>query len=188
MLDELRRRLEAQTAHVSLTFPYFLERRAPVSGSAALMDYQCTFVGEASATTADFLMRVTVPVTTLCPCSKKLSEGQGAHNQRTYVTIEIRGTEGRMDPAQFVWIEELVEVAEGASSCPVYPLLKREDEKHVTVQAYENPRFVEDVVREVTLRLREDPRIGWFRVQARSDESIHNHSAFAEVEWKRADS
>ncbi|HMI82561.1 MAG TPA: GTP cyclohydrolase FolE2 [Polyangiaceae bacterium] len=187
ILEELRRRLDAETARVSLTFPYFLERRAPVTGAAALMDYQCTFVGEASATSADFLMGVTVPVTSLCPCSKEISE-YGAHNQRSYITTEIRSASPVMDATTIVWIEELVEVAESASSCPVYPLLKRPDERHVTMQAYNNPKFVEDIVRDVALRLRDDRRIGWFRACARSDESIHNHSAFAEVEWKRTGS
>jgi GTP cyclohydrolase IB len=179
ILQALRDRLEAQTAHVEVVFPYFLERRAPVSGASGLMDYECSLVGEASGEHEDFVLGVRVPVTSLCPCSKAISD-YGAHNQRTYVTVEVRTVS---KPAgSFVWIEELVEVAESSASAPVYPLLKRPDERYVTMQAYDNPAFVEDIVREVALKLRRDARVAWFRVHARSDESIHNHCAFAEVE------
>lgn len=182
ILEALRRRLEAETARMAVAFPYFLERRAPVSGATGLMDYECSIVGEASGEHQDFVLAVRVPVTTLCPCSKAISD-YGAHNQRTYVTIEVRGT--KAEPASFIWIEELVEIAEACASAPLYPLLKRPDERHVTMQAYDNPAFVEDVVRDVALRLRDDPRVAWFRVHAKSDESIHNHSAFAQVEQSR---
>jgi GTP cyclohydrolase I len=184
ILEVLRRRLDAETARIELAFPYFIERAAPVTGAKALMDLQCSFVGEITASGDDFVTAVTVPVTSLCPCSKTISD-YGAHNQRTYVTIELRTVSRRFDADCVVWIEELVEIAEAASSCPVYPLLKRADERHVTMQAYDNPKFVEDIVRDVALRLRDDGRIRWFRTRARSDESIHNHCAFAEVEWER---
>ena len=179
ILRALRERLQAETARMEVIFPYFLERRAPVSGACGLMDYECSLVGEANGERADFVLGVRVPVTSLCPCSKAISD-YGAHNQRTYVTVEIRTVPSPAD--SFVWIEELVEVAESSASAPVYPLLKRPDERHVTMQAYDNPAFVEDIVRDVALKLRQDARVAWFRVHARSDESIHNHCAFAEVE------
>jgi GTP cyclohydrolase IB len=179
ILQALRERLQAETAHVEVVFPYFLERRAPVSGASGLMDYACTLVGEANGEREDFVLGVRVPVTSLCPCSKAISD-YGAHNQRTYVTVEVRTVQSSAEG--FIWIEELVEVAESSASAPVYPLLKRPDERHVTMQAYDNPAFVEDIVREVALKLRQDARVAWFRVHARSDESIHNHCAFAEVE------
>lgn len=186
LLRALRERLEAETARVAVSFPYFLERHAPVTGACGLMDYECTIVGEADSAREDFVLGVRVPVTSLCPCSKEISD-RGAHNQRTYVTIEVRGVGRPTEPSHFVWIEELIEIAEASASAPVYPLLKRPDERHVTMQAYDNPAFVEDIVREVALRLQSDPRIAWFRVHARSDESIHNHSAFAQVEQTRGD-
>lgn len=182
ILKALRERLQAETARMTISFPYFLERRAPVTGACGLMDYECSIAGEASNSHEDFVLSVRVPVTTLCPCSKAISD-YGAHNQRTYVTVEVRGSS--TDPSNFIWIEELVEIAESCASAPVYPLLKRPDERHVTMQAYDNAAFVEDVVRDVALKLCDDPRVEWFRVHASSQESIHNHSAFAQVEQTR---
>jgi GTP cyclohydrolase I len=141
VLRELRERLQAESARVEVRFPYFLERVAPVSGARALMGYECSFLGEAIGTTEDFLLGVRVPVTSLCPCSKAISD-YGAHNQRGYVTIEVRAASGGGDRPQLIWIEELVEVAERSASAPVFALLKREDERFVTMQAYENPAFV----------------------------------------------
>jgi GTP cyclohydrolase I len=184
VLQALRQRLQAESARISVVFPYFLERRAPVTGARGLMDYECSFIAEANGDHEDFVLGVRVPVTSLCPCSKAISD-YGAHNQRTYVTIDVRGRSVRPDPQSFIWIEELIEIAESSSSAPVYPLLKRPDERHVTMQAYDNPAFVEDIVREAALQLQKDPRVAWYRVHARSDESIHNHSAFAQVEWAR---
>lgn len=186
ILHDLKARLDAEAARIEVVFPYFLERKAPVSGATGLMDYECSFVGDSNGGDS-FMMTVRVPVTSLCPCSKSISD-YGAHNQRTYVTIDVRPSSLSVDPAGFVWIEELVELAEACSSAPVYPLLKRPDERHVTMQAYDNPAFVEDIARDVALRLREDRRIGSFRVHVRSDESIHNHSAYAEVRWSREQS
>lgn len=183
VLAELKSRLDAETARIEVRFPYFLERKAPVSGATALMDYDCSFTGEASAKGDDFVLGVRVPVTSLCPCSKEISD-YGAHNQRGEFTIQVRG---RTSPSgnDFVWIEELIELAEASGSAPVYPLLKRADERHVTMQAYDNPVFVEDMVRNVAKRLQDDSRVTWFHVHARNIESIHNHSAFASLEWKR---
>jgi GTP cyclohydrolase I len=141
------------------------------------MDYHCAFVGEMNGGEIDLVLRVTVPVVTLCPCSKLISD-YGAHNQRGYVTIEVRGSE-------MIWIEELVEIAERSASAPIYPLLKRVDERHITMQAYDNPVFVEDVVRNVALRLGADLRVTSFEVRAENQESIHNHSAFAVVTGRK---
>jgi GTP cyclohydrolase IB len=182
MLRDLRDRLDAETARVELVFPYFVEKAAPVTGAKALIDYECAFVAESNGSDS-FTLRVRVPVTSLCPCSKAISD-YGAHNQRTYVTMDVKAAKG-IDGESFVWIEELVEIADACSSAPVYPLLKRPDERHVTMQAYDHPAFVEDIARDVAVRLQADPRVGWFRVHVRSDESIHNHCAYAEIDWSR---
>lgn len=184
ILRELRERLEAESARIEVTFPYFLERVAPVSGKRALMDYECSFIGEANGAKDDFVLSVQVPVTSLCPCSKAISD-YGAHNQRGYVTIEVRSQRSKEGEPILIWIEEVIEVAEQSASVPVYPLLKRSDERHVTMQAYDNPVFVEDIVRNAAARLRDDARVAWFRVHAVNQESIHNHSAFARLEWTR---
>jgi GTP cyclohydrolase I len=183
ILGELKKRLSAESARIELSFPYFMERAAPVTGARALMDYECSFVGELRDDVSSFVLKVIVPVTSLCPCSKAISD-YGAHNQRGYITSEVRGVEEKAGPA-LIWIEELVDMAEKSASAPVYPLLKRPDERHVTMQAYDNPVFVEDMVRNVALKLRSDARVAWFRVHAMNDESIHNHAAFAELAWSR---
>jgi GTP cyclohydrolase I len=184
ILRQLKAKLNAESAHIEVKFPYFLERKAPVSGATALMDYQCRFIGEVNGGDADFVLLACVPVTSLCPCSKAISD-YGAHNQRGQITIEVRTRNTNEGFPDLVWIEELIEVAETSASAPVYPLLKRQDERHVTMQAFDNPVFVEDVVRNVALKLQLDERITWFRVHALNQESIHNHNAFAEIEWKR---
>lgn len=181
MLKELRQRLEAETARIEVQFPYFVEKAAPVSGAKALMDYDCAFVGESNGGDL-FTVRVRVPVTSLCPCSKEISD-YGAHNQRSYVTVEVRADGASAQ--DLIWIEELIEIAEACSSAPVFPLLKRPDERHVTMLAYDHPAFVEDIARDVALKLQADARVTWFRVHVRSDESIHNHCAFAEIDWSR---
>ncbi len=180
ILHDLKKRLDAESAQIEVEFPYFLQRKAPVSGLSAPMDYRCTFVGQSNGATDDFLLRVRVPVGTLCPCSKEISD-YGAHNQRGYVTITVRTRKLDDGSWDFLWIEELVEIAEKSASTPIYPLLKRTDERHVTMQAYDNPVFVEDVVRNVAARLKADSRIAWFEVRTINHESIHNHSAFAVV-------
>jgi GTP cyclohydrolase I len=182
ILRELQERLDAEKAQVIVEFPYFLERAAPVSGARSLMEYECAFQAETDGGAEDFVLSVRVPVTSLCPCSKEISD-YGAHNQRGHVSIEVRTARVPGQDSGFIWIEELVEVAEQSASAPVYPLLKREDERHVTMQAYDNPVFVEDIVRNVAVRLRSDPRVAWFRVHAVNHESIHNHGAFARIEW-----
>lgn len=184
ILRDLKSRLEAESARVEVRFPYFIERKAPVSGASSLTDYECSFTGQSNGDTDDFVLGVRVPVTSLCPCSKSISD-YGAHNQRGNIDIEVRSAPGEDGYPTLIWIEELIDVAEASGSAPVYALLKREDERHVTMQAYDNPVFVEDIVRNVAVRLREDQRVTWFRVHTMNYESIHNHAAFARVEWKR---
>ncbi|MBN2829599.1 MAG: GTP cyclohydrolase I FolE2 [Candidatus Cloacimonetes bacterium] len=172
-LKEVKSRLHAEASFVNVRFPYFLKKKAPVSGIESLLDYNCFF--EASfAESYDLVIGVVVPVTSLCPCSKEISE-HGAHNQRSHITIRARFNE-------FVWLEDLIAMAEETASCEIYPLLKRVDEKFVTEKAYSRPRFVEDIVREMAVRLRADDRITGFRVESENYESIHNHSAYAFVE------
>lgn len=186
ILAALKHRLEADRARVEVRFPYFVQRVAPVSGASALMDYQCGFVGEANGGAERFMLSVEVPVTSLCPCSKAISD-YGAHNQRGHITIEVESPSGADGQHHLIWIEELIQVAEESASAPVYPLLKRADERHVTMQAYDNPVFVEDIVRNVASRLRADTRVARFRVHAVNHESIHNHGAFAEIRWERVE-
>jgi len=185
ILGELKMKLCAESAHMEIAFPYFLERAAPITRATALMDYQCKFSGELNGAEADFVLSVAVPVTSLCPCSKAISD-YGAHNQRGLITIEIRTTRTDEGLPSFVWIEELIDIAESSASAPVYALLKREDERHVTMQAFDNPVFVEDAVRNVALKLQAEERVNWFHVHALNQESIHNHNAFAEIEWRRS--
>ena len=173
MLQRMKEKLGAGSAHVEIEFPYFIEKKAPASGAKSLMEYTCEFSASLSSE-FDFILGVKVPVTSLCPCSKELSH-YGAHNQRSIMTVRVRYRE-------FIWIEDLIEVVEGCGSSPVYSLLKREDEKFVTEQAFENPKFVEDMVREVTQRLSALESITWFSVAAENFESIHKHSAFAKIE------
>jgi GTP cyclohydrolase I len=185
ILAELRRRLEAERARVEVRFPYFVEREAPATGARALMDYESWFLGEATGSASDFVLGVAVPVTSLCPCSKEISE-YGAHNQRGHVSIEIRSRPDDDGRPELVWLEELIETAENAASAPVYALLKRPDERAVTMQAYDNPVFVEDMVRNVAVDLKADERVTWFSVEAENEESIHNHNAFARISWERS--
>ncbi|MFQ5607737.1 MAG: GTP cyclohydrolase, FolE2/MptA family, partial [Candidatus Zixiibacteriota bacterium] len=175
----VKERLRSQRAHIDVYFPYFIERAAPESGSKALMEYRCGF--EASfESELDFTLLVEVPVSTLCPCSKEISS-RGAHNQRAVVTVRCRFSE-------FVWLEDLIEIVESCASSPVYPLVKREDEKSLTESAFDNPRFVEDVVRDVALKLDQLTHITGYSASAKSYESIHNHNAVALVEknWPAA--
>jgi GTP cyclohydrolase I len=173
MLREMVKKLEAETGHIEMTFPYFVSKKAPVSGVASLMDYEVTFVGDLRDGRETFTLKVVVPVTSLCPCSKKISE-RGAHNQRSHVTIAARIN-------TFVWIEELIDIAEGEASSELYGLLKRPDEKFVTEAAYDNPKFVEDLVRDVAARLNADSRVSAYVVESENFESIHNHSAYAMI-------
>src|SRR4051812_4425262 len=184
LLRKVKQRLDAETARIEARFPYFMEKRAPVSGAKSLMDYECTFTGEVNGGAMDFVLSVEVPVTSLCPCSKAISD-YGAHNQRGFIEIDVRSVQSLEGQPELIWIEELVEIAERSASAPIYPLLKRPDERHVTMQAYENPVFVEDLVRNVAMKLKADDRVAWFRARAVNQESIHNHNAFALIEWNR---
>ncbi|MDZ7642420.1 MAG: GTP cyclohydrolase FolE2 [Desulfurivibrio sp.] len=173
LLAEVKERLRADSAHVEMTFPYFLEKTAPVSATTSLMEYRCRFTG-GIGTDEDFMLSVWVPATTLCPCSQEISDC-GAHNQRAEINLNVKYQE-------FIWLEELISLAEAGASCEVFALLKRPDEKYVTEQAYHNPRFVEDVVRRVAEAALHHPAITWFSVGAESFESIHKHSAYAYVD------
>ena len=184
ILHAMKNRLEAESAHIEVRFPYFLERAAPVSGASALIDYECHFIGISNGGGDDFILGVKVPVTSLCPCSKAISD-YGAHNQRGHITIEVRSAPAEAGSPTIIWIEELIEIAENSASAPVYALLKRSDERHVTMQAYDNPVFVEDMVRNAAAKLQQDERVAWFQIQAVNQESIHNHGAFAQLEWCR---
>jgi GTP cyclohydrolase I len=175
MLRDMVRRLEAETGHIEMTFPYFVNKKAPVSGVQSMMDYEVTLIGELrSGGELRQYVKVVVPVTSLCPCSKKISE-RGAHNQRSHVTVTALIND-------FVWIEELIELVEKQASCELYGLLKRPDEKHVTERAYDNPKFVEDMVRDIAALLNKEQRIDAYMVESENFESIHNHSAYALIE------
>lgn len=170
ILARLRDRFRSDVAHLDVSFTYFREKAAPVTGRSGMMGYECSFHAT-SSTKTDLQVEVVVPVTTLCPCSKEISS-YGAHNQRGYVTVSVR-------MAKRVWLEELIDMVEAAASAPLYPVLKRPDEKHVTELAYDNPRFVEDMVREVSLAFDADERILSYQVEAENHESIHDHNAYA---------
>jgi GTP cyclohydrolase I len=174
ILEEMKKRLNAESAHMEISFPYFISKAAPVSGIEGLMEYRCTFKGSLNNKGSDLIIIISVPVSTLCPCSKEISDF-GAHNQRGEVRLQIRFK-------KFVWIEELIRVVETSSSSDVYSVLKREDEKYVTEKAYCNPMFVEDIVREIAVKLNSDSNITWFAIEAENFESIHNHNAYAYVE------
>ncbi|MBE0511239.1 MAG: GTP cyclohydrolase I FolE2 [Gammaproteobacteria bacterium] len=174
VLVEMTQRLEAESGHIEMAFPYFVNKKAPVSGVDSLMDYDVTFIGEVTKGDPELKVKVVVPVTSLCPCSKKISD-YGAHNQRSHVTVTV-ATNG------FVWIEDIIDLVEKEASCELFGLLKRPDEKYVTERAYDNPKFVEDMVRDVAVRLNNDDRITAYVVESENFESIHNHSAYALIE------
>ncbi|MGB5706106.1 MAG: GTP cyclohydrolase FolE2 [Arenicellales bacterium] len=173
ILINMRDRLEADKGIIEMEFPWFVNKSAPVSGVMSLVDYQITLIGKIEQDAVDTVLRVVVPVTSLCPCSKKISE-YGAHNQRSHVTVEVA-----LD--QTVQVEEIIDIVEGEASAQLYGMLKRVDEKYVTEQAYDNPKFVEDMIRDVAGCLNEDDRIASYRVVVENFESIHNHSAYAEL-------
>ncbi|MDA8991811.1 GTP cyclohydrolase FolE2 [Akkermansiaceae bacterium] len=180
ILHDLKKRLDAEKTHIEVGFTYFVTKEAPVSGLPAKVGCDCTFLGTSNRTHDDFALRVVVPVTTLCPCSKEISE-YGAHNQRGYVTIEVRPRQLKDGNWDLIWIEDLISIAEKSGSAPLYALLKRSDERHVTMQAYDNPVFVEDVVRNAAALLNKDERVASYSVKAVNHESIHDHNAFAIV-------
>jgi len=176
ILQAMRKRLQAAKAHLEVAFPFFLTKRAPVSGAEGLMSYNCTVRGSADAENLELEIEIEIPITALCPCSKAISD-EGAHNQRGWVTV-------RFIQDKLVWIEEIIEAVEGSASCEVYSVLKREDEKYVTEKAYANPMFVEDVARSVAQKLAAHPRILAWAVEVENEESIHAHNAYAYIEGK----
>ena len=174
ILRKIANRLEAGRAIIVLSFPYFIEKEAPVSKKKSLMNYQCKFIGRYDDEDYEFIIEVEVPITTLCPCSKGISS-VGAHNQRSFVRIQFKFSE-------FVWIEDIIRVAEECASSEIYPLLKREDEKYITERMYEHPCFVEDIVRSISQRLDRIDAITWYSVESENMESIHNHNAYGKIE------
>ena len=174
ILFAMQKKLNSAVAHLEMEFPFFLTKRAPASKLESVMDYTARFDATACGKEIDFVLTVKAPVTTLCPCSKAISK-YGAHNQRGLVTVQIRSS-------KIIWIEDLIALIESSASSELYSLLKREDEKAVTERAYENPVFVEDLVRNVVLKLRAHSDVTWYKVEAENFESIHNHSAYASIE------
>ena len=173
ILSTMKKRLNAESAHIEISFPYFVMKTSPVTQSQGLMEYQCTFKGSLNQG-KDLIIMIQVPITTLCPCSKEIS-AYGAHNQRGEVKLQVRFK-------KFIWIEDLIKLVENCASCDVYSVLKREDEKYVTEKAYQNPKFVEDIVRDIAEKLENDQNIVWFAVETENFESIHNHNAYAYIE------
>jgi GTP cyclohydrolase I len=177
MLFEMSELLEADSGYIEMHFPYFVNKTAPISGVQSLLDYDVSLIGEIRNGKTQTRIKVLVPVTSLCPCSKSISD-YGAHNQRSHVTVDVK-TEG------FVWIEEIIGMVEEQASCELYGLLKRPDEKFVTERAYDNPKFVEDMVRDVAVVLNDDERIRAYTLESENFESIHNHSAYAMIEHNK---
>ncbi|MBU0991203.1 MAG: GTP cyclohydrolase I FolE2 [Proteobacteria bacterium] len=174
ILGQMKENLDADSSHVEVTFPYFIEKQAPVSHSPGLMDYTCQITGFCDKNDEiDLVLEVIVPISSVCPCSKEISDG-GAHNQRGEVRLATRFR-------KFIWIEDMISVVEKSASCEVYSVLKRVDEKCVTEKGYNNPKFVEDIVRDVAMEMMHDENIIWFSVSAENFESIHNHSAYAYI-------
>jgi GTP cyclohydrolase I len=174
ILANMKTHLNAASAHLEMTFPYFIEKKAPISMASGLMDYTCRIAGSSDRNgKVDLISEVVVPITSVCPCSKEISD-YGAHNQRGEVRLSLRFR-------KFIWLEDMIELVEAAASSEVYSVLKRVDEKCVTERAYANPKFVEDIVRDVAKRLTADENITWFSVSAENFESIHNHSAYAHI-------
>ena len=174
MLVEMSELLEAESGYIEMNFPFFINKKAPVTGVESLLDYDVSLIGEIKDGVTQTRIKIQIPVTSLCPCSKSISD-YGAHNQRSHVTVNVK-TDG------FIWIEEIIEMVEKQASCELYGLLKRPDEKHVTERAYDNPKFVEDMVRDVAGKLNEDDRIRSYILESENFESIHNHSAYALIE------
>lgn len=174
VLDQMKMHLNAASAHIEVAFPYFIEKAAPVSGAVGLLDYSCRFLGSSdSGGNTDLVCEVVVPISSVCPCSKEISDA-GAHNQRGEVRLQTRFK-------KFIWIEDMIALVESCASCEVFSVLKRVDEKYVTEKGYRNPKFVEDVVRDIAQKLKQDKNITWFSVSAENFESIHNHSAYARI-------
>ena len=175
LVKEVLKKLDCEKAKIEIEFDYFKEKEAPISKIKSIMNYNCKIirVAKKNLKEPEHILQIKVPITTLCPCSKEISK-YGAHNQRGYVTIHLKFNE-------FIWIEDLIKIVEDQSSCEIYPLLKRPDEKFVTEKAYENPKFVEDVVRDVAFELQKDKRIEWFKVECENEESIHLHNVYSSI-------
>ena len=174
ILGEMKKHLDAASSQIEVTFPYFIEKKSPVSNSPGLMDYTCSFIGSSDPQDkTDLVSVVVVPISSVCPCSKEISE-VGAHNQRGQVRLSTRFH-------KFIWIEDMIELVESCASCEVFSVLKRVDEKHVTERGFSNPKFVEDIVRDIAEKLKKDSNLTWFSVSAENFESIHNHSAYASI-------
>jgi len=176
-LKQMKKHLNAASSHIKVTFPYFIEKKAPVSGSPGLMDYTCSFTGSSGPDNkVDLVSKVIVPISSVCPCSKEISK-LGAHNQRGEVRLSIRFK-------KFIWIEDMIELVEKSGSSEVYSVLKRVDEKYITEYGFSNPKFVEDIVRDIAVKLKKDNNVTWFSVSSENFESIHNHSAYAKIASK----
>jgi len=174
VLEKMKKHLNAASAVIEVTFPYFIEKKAPVSQSPGLLDYTCRIIGSSHPDgKVDLISEVIVPISSVCPCSKEISE-IGAHNQRGEVRLSTRFK-------KFIWMEDMIELVEACASCEVYSVLKRVDEKCVTERGFSNPKFVEDIVRDIAKKIKEDSNITWFSVSAENFESIHNHSAYAHI-------
>ena len=174
LLEQMKTYLNAASAHIEITFPYFIEKKAPISEVPGLMDYTCRIIGTSDyRNQIDLVSEVNVPISSVCPCSKEISDA-GAHNQRGEVKLQTRFK-------RFIWLEDMIELVEACASCDVYSVLKRVDEKEVTERSYANPKFVEDIVRDIAVRLMRDGNITWYSVSAENFESIHNHSAYAHI-------
>ena len=174
ILGQMQSHLNAASAHIEITFPYFIQKNAPVTQSPGLMNYTCRLNGSIDAGgRVDLVSEVIVPISSVCPCSKEISTG-GAHNQRGMVHLKTRFK-------KFIWIEDMIELVERAASCDVYSVLKRSDEKYITEKGYDNPKFVEDIVRDIAVELKADKNITWFSVEVENFESIHNHNAYAYI-------
>ncbi len=176
IFDKVCKKLESDTAYITLDFPFFRKKKAPSSGVESMMDYNVTLYGNLNQGILEVMMKVVVPVTSLCPCSKGISK-YGAHNQRSHITIKARVAKGKV-----LYLEDLIELAEKKASCELYAILKRDDEKVVTEKAYDNPAFVEDLVRDIAVDLNINDNIDYYCLEAENFESIHNHSAYALIE------
>lgn len=177
IITEMVEILNAEDGHIEMTFPYFVSKAAPVTAVKSLMDYEVSFIGEVKNGKPIVSIKIIIPVTSLCPCSKDISE-RGAHNQRSHVTIHVQ-------TKYFIWIEELIDIVEDLASCELYGLLKRPDEKYVTERAYDNPKFVEDIVRDIAIKFNQDDRINAYTIESENFESIHNHSAYAMLSFNK---
>lgn len=174
ILNQMKKHLNAKSAHIEVTFPYFIEKKAPMSNAPGLMDYTCSIIGSSHpGDKIDIISEVIVPISSVCPCSKEISE-KGAHNQRGEVRLSTRFK-------KFIWMEDMIQLVEDSASCDVYSVLKRVDEKAVTEKAFSNPKFVEDIVRDIAKKMNKDDNITWFSVSAENFESIHNHNAYAHI-------